>query len=114
HTGGRLPSDSGLVLVDELMDTFHFEEFSKELISFNENRLYCTHTNPKILKQMVLQLIAGYKTDSSTDILRYDPVLQTLSSENALASQPSISRFFDRITEQTIEDFQVFNQALID
>ena len=41
-------------------------------------------------------------------------MLKTLSLEDALASQPSISRFFDRITEQTIDDFQVFNQALID
>lgn len=63
---------------------------------------------------MVLQLIAGYKADSSADILRHDPMLKTLSLEDALASQPSISRFFDRITKQTIDDFQVFNQALID
>lgn len=31
-----------------------------------------------------------------------------------MASQPSTSHFFDRITEQTIDDFQVFNQALIE
>ena len=114
HTGGRLSSDSGLLLVDELMDAFHFEGLIKQHISFKENRQYWTHTNQKILKQMILQLIAGYKADSSADILRHDPVLQTLSLEDALASQPSISRFFDRITEQTIEDFQMFNQALID
>ncbi|SEL33118.1 hypothetical protein SAMN04488114_1561, partial [Carnobacterium iners] len=40
HTGGRLSSDSGLILVDELMDTFHFEELSKKLTSYNENRRY--------------------------------------------------------------------------
>ena len=114
HTGGRLSSDSGLLLVDELMDAFHFEDLIKQLITFKENRRYWTHTNQKILKQMVLQLIAGYKADSSADILRHDPMLKTLSLEGALASQPSISRFFDRITEQTIEGFQMFNQALID
>ena len=114
HTGGRLSSDSGFLLVDELMDAFHFEDLIKQLITFKENRRYWTHTNQKILKQMVLQLIAGYKADSSADILRHDPMLKTLSLEDALASQPSISRFFDRITEQTIDDFQVFNQALID
>lgn len=114
HTGGRLSSDSGLLLVDELMDTFHFEDLIKQHMTFKENRRYWTHTNQKILKQIVLQLIAGYKADSSADILRHDPMLKTLSLEDALASQPSISRFFDRITEQTIGDFQVFNQALID
>ena len=114
HDGGRLSSDSGLVLVDELMDAFHFTDHSKDFVSFNENRLYWRHGNHKILKQMVLQLIVGYKADSSADILRHDPVLRTLSAEESLVSQPSISRFFDRVTEQTIEDFQMLNQVLID
>lgn len=61
HTGGRLSSDSGLLLVDELMDAFHFEDLIKQLITFKENRRYWTHTNQKILKQMVLQLIAVIK-----------------------------------------------------
>ena len=34
HTGGRLSSDSGLLLVDELMDAFHFEDLIKQHISF--------------------------------------------------------------------------------
>ena len=114
HDGGRLSSDSGLVLVDELMDAFHFTDHSKDFVSFNENRLYWRHGNHKILKQIVLQLIAGYKADSSADILQHDPVLQTLSSEECLVSQPSISRFFNRVTEQSIEDFQTLNQVLID
>ena len=99
-------------LINQMPEVTWNNEF--ELITFKENRRYWTHTNQKILKQMVLQLIAGYKADSSADILRHDPMLKTLSLEDALASQPSISRFFDRITEQTIDDFQVFNQALID
>ena len=85
------------------MDAFHFTDHSKDFVSFNENRLYWRHGNHKILKQMVLQLIAGYKADSSADILRHDPVLRTLSAEESLVSQPSISRFFDRVTEQTIK-----------
>lgn len=113
HTGGRLSSDSGLVLVNELMDAVHFEDSSKQLVSFNENRRYWTHDNHKILKQLVLQLIAGYKADSSANILQFDPVLQTLSTDGILASQPSISRFFDRADENTIEDLQKLNQVLI-
>ena len=114
HTGGRLSSDSGLVLVDELMDAIHFDELSNQYVSYNENRLFWTHDNNKILKQLVLQLIAGYKADSSANILQYDPVLQTLSTDDVLASQPSISRFFDRISNQTIKDLQTLNQYLID
>lgn len=82
HTGDRLSSDAGLLLVDELMDAFHFEDLIKQLITFKENRRYWTHTNQKILKQMVLQLIAGYKADSSADILRHNPILKTVSLED--------------------------------
>ena len=49
HTGGRLSSDSGLLLVDELMDAFHFEDLIKQLITFKENRRYWTHTNQIVL-----------------------------------------------------------------
>ena len=97
--GGRLSSDSGLALVDEFMDAFHFTEHSKDVVSFNEDRRYWLHDNHKILKQLLFQIIAGYKADLSVDILQYDPLLQTLSTDEVWASQPSISRFFDRITE---------------
>jgi hypothetical protein len=114
HTGGRLSSDSGLVLVDEFMDAFHFEDFSKELVSYNEDRLYWTHDNHKILKQLMIQLIGDYKADSSADELQYDPVLQTLSTDETFASQPTISRYYNRVNDQTIEDLQSLNLALID
>ena len=114
HTGGRLSSDSGLALVDEFMDAFHFTEHSKDFVSFKEDRRYWQHDNHKILKQLLFQLIAGYKADISANILQHDPVLQTLSTDGVWASQPSISRFFDRFTEQTIEDLQTLNQVLID
>lgn len=114
HDGGRLSSDSGLVLVDELMDAFQFTKHSENIMTFNETRKYWVHTSHKILKQLTFQLTAGYKTDTSADILQSDPVLQTLLPDEPLASQPSISRFFDRVTNQTIEDFQTLNQTLID
>ena len=114
HDGGRLSSDSGLTLVNEFMDAFHFTELSKKIVSFNEDRRYWLHDNHKILKQILFQIIAGYKADLSADILQHDPVLQTLSTDGVWASQPSISRFFDRMTEQSIEDLQTLNQVLID
>lgn len=114
HAGGRLSSDSGLVLVDEFMDAFHFNQLSKKIVSFNENRKYCWHENQKILNQMILQLIGGYSADSSANILCHDPLLPTLVGEEPLVSQSSISRFFDRVDEQTLSGLQELNQQLID
>lgn len=114
HDGGRLSSDSGLVLIDELMDAFQFTQLSKKIVRFNDSRKYWTHTNHKLLKQLVLQIVAGYNTDSAANILQHDPVLQTLSTDEPLASQSSISRFYDRVVVETILTLQVLNQDLID
>lgn len=114
HDGGRLSSDSGLVLIDELMDAFRFTQLSEDIVTFNDSRKYWTHTNHKILKQLILQIIGGYNTDSAANILQHDPVLQTFSIDKPLASQSSISRLYDRVVGETIDSLQVFNQALID
>ncbi len=53
-------------------------------------------------------------TDSAANLLQHDPVLQTLLPDGHLVSQSSISRILKRVTEGTIDSFQVFNQALID
>ena len=66
------------------------------------------------MKQLILQIIGGYHTDSAANILQHDPVLQTLSTDEPLASQSSISRLYDRVEDETIKTLQVFNQALID
>ncbi|PMB83633.1 IS1380 family transposase [Dolosicoccus paucivorans] len=114
HDGGRLSSDSGLILIDELMDAFQLTQLSKKIVRFNDSRKYWTHTNHKLLKQLVLQIVAGYNTDSAANVLQHDPVLQTLSTDEPLASQSSISRLYDRVEGETIKTLQVFNQALID
>ena len=114
HDGGRLSSDSGLILIDELMDAFQFTQLSKKIVRFNDSRKYWMQTNHKLLKQLVLQIVAGYNTDSAANILQHDPVLQTLSTDEPLASQSSISRFYDRVVVETILTLQVLNQDLID
>lgn len=58
HTGGRLSSDSGLVLVKEVMDTFKFSDLAKSLLDIKDNRAYYTHDNLAILEQLIMQLIA--------------------------------------------------------
>lgn len=114
HTGGRLSSDSGLVLVKEVMDTFQFSDLAKSLLDIKDNRAYFTHDNLAILEQLIMQLIAGYSADSSANLLRQDPVFQAVLGKKELASQSSISRFLDRFTEKNVGQLQALNQSLID
>lgn len=40
YDSGRLSSDSSLILIDELIDAFHFTDHSKDVVLFNNNRFY--------------------------------------------------------------------------
>lgn len=59
-------------------------------------------------------MIAGYAADSSVNLLKEDPIFRFVLDKDGIASQASLSRFWDRITEKTISQFQRLNQAMID
>lgn len=77
------------------MHKINFTKVLKEKLIINDNRLYCKHDNYSIIEQLLFQLIAGYKTDYSADILSKDPIFQSVLDKERLASQPSISRLWD-------------------
>ncbi|WP_353802363.1 transposase [Enterococcus avium] len=93
HTGGRLSSDSGLVLVKELMNTFGFSHLAKQWLHITDHRAYFTHDNLAILEQLIMQLIAGYSADSSANRL-IGAVLMDLHDEWIYSSRKYIN--FDK------------------
>ncbi|HIZ54147.1 MAG TPA: IS1380 family transposase [Candidatus Enterococcus avicola] len=114
NTGGNLSTDAGLVLVKEFMNSIGFIKLAKQLLTFNDERRYWTHDNVSMLEQLLFQLIAGYPADSSANLLQEDPVFRLILNKQNIASQASLSRFWDRMTEKTISQFQSLNQAMID
>ncbi|SIO31944.1 Transposase DDE domain group 1 [Carnobacterium alterfunditum] len=114
HSGGNLSSDSGLILVKEFMHTINFSNILKQTLTINDDRLYYNHANHSIIEQILFQLIAGYQTDSLADVLSKDPIFQSLLAKEQLASQPSISRLWDRLSQENISQLQEVNQILID
>ena len=96
--GGNLSTDSGLILAKEFMYKINFTKVLKEKLTIKDSRLYYKHNNQSIIEQLLFQLIAGYKTDSSADILLKDPIFQSILGKERLASQPSISRLWDRLS----------------
>ena len=114
NAGGNLSSDAGLILVKEFMDSIGFSKLAHQVLTFNDKRNYWTHDNISLLEQFLFQLIAGYPADSSTNLLKEDPVFQLILNKKTLASQAFLSRFWDRISQETIVQFQSLNQLLID
>ncbi|CZQ88398.1 Hypothetical protein TES5_3000, partial [Trichococcus sp. ES5] len=69
NTGGNLSTDAGLVLVKEFLYSIGFEQLMEKELHFQDSRLLPTHSNETILEQLIFQLIAGYDTDASANIL---------------------------------------------
>ena len=114
NTGGNLSTDSGLILVKEFMDSLNFSDLSKQHLEIEDKRLYHTHDNFSLMEQLIYQNIAGYSTDSSANLLKQDPIFKVVLDKSNLASQASLSRFLDRISEENISQLQELNQAMID
>lgn len=64
------------------------------------------------LLQMIYMIIAGYFQDDASDELTNDPAFKSVLEKNALASQPTVSRFFNRMDEDTLNQFLVIGRVL--
>ena len=109
--GGDLSSDAGLFLIKEFSHKIGFEKLIKQKFKTNDksNRF---HTDDKNLCQKLYQIIAGYFSDDDSDELTNEPVLNAILNKEGLASQPTMSRFFNRMDEDTMAQFEVINQDL--
>ena len=61
---------------------------------------------------MIYMIIAGYFEDDASDELTNDPVFKSVLEKDALASQPTVSRFFNRMDEDTLNQFLAINRVL--
>ena len=56
--------------------------------------------------------IAGYFEDDASDKLTNDPVFKAVLNKGTLVSQPTISRFHNRMDEDSLNQFLSINQIL--
>lgn len=86
------------------MHLLDFDHLINQYLWLHDTRACFKHSNTSILEQMILQLTAGYDTDSAANILSNDPIWQLLLEKENLASPLTISRFLDRFGEKNIEE----------
>lgn len=110
--GGDLSSDAGLILIKEFISKLGIDKLFCHLFKTNDSALYRHHTDKENLLQMIYMIIAGYFEDDASDELTNDPVFKTVLDKDALASQPTISRFFNRMDEDTLNQFLAIGRIL--
>ena len=103
--GGELSSDGGLLMIKEFLHALGIEKLLKSSFRTNDPALSRIHKDDENLLQMLYQIFGTYYEDNCADELRHDPVLSAVLGKKALASQPTLSRFFNRMDEDTLRQF---------
>ena len=110
--GGDLSSDAGLLLVKEFVSKLGIDKVLGRNFKTNDSAVFRFHTDRDNLLQMIYMIIAGYFEDDASDELTNDPVFKSILDKKALASQPTISRFFNRMDEDTLNQFLEISKIL--
>ena len=110
--GGDLSSDAGLLLIKEFVNKLGIDRLLSSVFKTNDSALFRYHTDQENLLQMIYMIIAGYFEDDASDELTNDPVFKSVLEKDALASQPTVSRFFNRMDEDTLNQFLTIGRIL--
>ncbi len=105
--GGLLSSDAGVLLLREVEAHIGIIRAMAEVIPDSRDARYVKHTLTNLLIQRVAQIACGYEDANDCDHLRNDPIFKMLAGRypeigEALASQPTMSRFENSISRTTL------------
>ena len=105
--GGSLTSDAGWLLFGSLDRQHRLCEGFSSCISESRDQRYVRHDLLKLIRQRVLQIVAGYEDCNDADTLRSDPMLKTVcdqlpESDPDLATQPTFSRLENSVTKKDL------------
>ena len=101
--GGDLSSDAGLLLFKEFLFKIGAVKLINRLFKTNDTASFRIHKDGANLMQVIYQIISAYFEDDCADELANEPVMTAILEKDALASQPTLSRFFNRMDQNSLE-----------
>lgn len=110
--GGDLSSDAGMIPINEFARKIGFDKTVSYCFKTNDSASYRYHNDTDNMLQKIYQTIAAYFQDDDSDELISDPVFNAVLNKSALASQPTISRFFNRCDDICLMQFEHIQQKL--
>ncbi len=99
--GGDL-SSAGLLLFKEFLFKIGAVKLINRSFKTNDTAWFRIHKDGANLMQAVCQIVSAYFEDDCADELTNEPVMTAILDKDALASQPTLSRFFNRMDEDTL------------
>ncbi len=113
-SGGDLSSDAGLLLIQDFASRIGFTKTVRQMFHTTDPAAIRRHTDDQNLMQAIYQIIASYEKDDCADELTNDPVFKSALGKDALASQPTLSRFYNRMDGETLKQFTAINKTMRD
>ena len=110
--GGNLSSDCGLLLLKEFYHKLGVDALLRKQFFTTDPGHIRFHKDHENLTQMLYQITAAYFQDDHADALRHDPVITAAIGKAALASQPTLSRFHNRMDETTLSQLEEIQRIL--
>ncbi len=110
--GGDLSSDAGLLLIKEFISKLHFDRLIGSIFHTNDFSNRRTHKDDTNLLQVIYQIFSAYYEDDCADELTNDPILTAVLAKKSLASQPTLSRFYNRMDDNTLRQFDTLMKAM--
>lgn len=110
--GGRLSSDSGLLLVHEFCERLGVRELLKELFPETREGSF-KHSKSDILYQELIRIIAGYPSNNAANFLKQDPVFQEIhKSGSGIASSATCCRLEKTFNLVDLQNFRVLQKEI--
>ncbi len=110
--GGDLSSDAGLLLFKEFLFKIGAVKLINRLFKTNDTAWFRIHKDDANLMQVIYQIISAYFEDDRADELTNEPVMTAVLDKDALASQPTLSRFWGRMDKDTLEQLNQITREL--
>jgi hypothetical protein len=98
----QLTSDAGLLPIRQFDELFGLTGRFVAALDDPRQLAFIDHTYPEMARSRIYGILAGYADQNDHDQLRFDPMFKLIAgrkpSDDALASQPTLSRFENAIS----------------
>ena len=110
--GGDLSSDAGLLLFKEFLFKIGAVKLVDRMFKTHDTARLRIHKDDANLMQVIYQVIGSYSEDDCADELTNEPVMTAILEKDVLASQPTLSRFFNRMDEDKLSQLDQITREL--
>ena len=112
--GGEISSDGGIFLFHDFLDKIGILKFLKQKFHIKTDEAVRPLNNAKLLLQFIYMSVLGYHNQSDYDTMKHDPALLSCFNDEDLGGQSAISRFVNRLTDDTLIQLEDINDTLVD